>query len=233
MKKRCVMTVIGLLLLSVGMGMLKAAGLGTDPYSGFATQLSVFLHNKLQLSWASYGNVFTGMTALLFIWVFAADRHFIHFGTVLHVLFVGKLTAVIQHFLESIIIPDTNGKRMIMLLGAFVIFCFASAIYYAANLGVSAYDAVSLYMAKRQIMEYRYARILTDVVCIVMGCICSIAAGGLQGVWGSSLGIGTLLTAFGMGPFVQYLRERIFDPMANGTPEGKKHINVSVQAAAH
>ncbi len=213
MRRRYLMTIVGLLLLGLGMGMLKSANLGIDPYSGFATELTVFMEKILHIQGASYSIVYSGLTALLFIWVFFADKHFIHLGTIIHIVLAGKITDYTQHTLNRIFVPDTLWKQLLMLLGAFIVFCFASAIYYAADLGVSAYDAVSLYMAKKKIMEYRYARILTDVVCLVLGSMLGIWATGVSGILGAQLGIGTLLTAFGMGPFVQFLRGRFFDPM--------------------
>ena len=67
-------------------------------------------------------------------------------------------------------------------------------MYQLPDVGVSPYDSLSLIMAKRiKRMPYFWCRMITDGVCAL---ICFVT-GGL-------VGIGTLVAAFGFGPFIQF-----------------------------
>jgi uncharacterized membrane protein YczE len=71
--------------------------------------------------------------------------------------------------------------------------CFAASLYFTADLGVSAYDAVSKIMADKKIAQFRFCRIITDVTCVIVGFVLK-----------ASVGIGTIITALFMGPLIQW-----------------------------
>ena len=79
---------------------------------------------------------------------------------------------------------------------AVVMMCFASALYFTADMGVSAYDAYALILDKRTRIPFRMCRIGTDVL--------TTAAGFFMG---AVVGVGTLVTAFFYGT-----ADRVFQP---------------------
>lgn len=70
-----------------------------------------------------------------------------------------------------------------------------SSLYFTADLGVSAYDAIAITLSERYSRPaFRVWRILSDVICCVTGYI-----------FGVTLGIGTIITALFLGPAIQWL----------------------------
>ena len=93
-----------------------------------------------------------------------------------------------------------------MLIGM-VICSFGLSLYQCSDLGVSPYDAASLILDKKLArIPYFWCRIFTDGVCAL---IC-FAAGGI-------VGVGTLVTAFGFGPFIAAFN-RVVSPMIGKAP---------------
>ena len=94
--------------------------------------------------------------------------------------------------------------RIILLILGVVIMCFASSLYFTANLGVSTYDAVSLIMTDKKLGKFRYLRIATDLFCVIAGFLL-----------GGIVGIGTVITAFFMGPLIDFFKQKIAEPLLN------------------
>jgi uncharacterized membrane protein YczE len=73
------------------------------------------------------------------------------------------------------------------------------------NLGVSTYDAVALLMAEKKIAKFQYCRMGTDLICTATGFIL-----------GATVGIGTVVTAFFMGPIIAYFNKKVAIPFRYG-----------------
>ena len=82
--------------------------------------------------------------------------------------------------------------------------CFASSLYITSNLGVSAYDAQALMLSDTGKIQFRFVRIGTDLVCVAAGF-----------ALGATVGVGTLVTAFFMGPLIDFFNRKIARPMLN------------------
>ena len=92
--------------------------------------------------------------------------------------------------------------------------CLASALYFTADLGVSTYDAVSLIWSEKQSrVPFRVCRIVCDLVCVLAGTLLCRAGGvKISGV----VGVGTVITAFFMGPLIDFFNRRVAQPFLNG-----------------
>ena len=94
----------------------------------------------------------------------------------------------------------------IMLLGVLILSLGAS-MYQTADTGIAPYDALSIILSRRQSkIPYFWCRIATDS-------ICAIAAALLGGV----IGIGTLICALGLGPFITFF-DRLISRKLCGLP---------------
>ena len=109
------------------------------------------------------------------------------------------------------------GVRFLILALAVVIMCLASAFYFTADLGVSTYDAVALIWSEKQSrIPFSVCRVITDLVCVLAGVALCLAAGfSLRRITGE-VGIGTIITAFFMGPLIQFFNIRIARPFLCG-----------------
>lgn len=83
--------------------------------------------------------------------------------------------------------------------------CFSSALYFTADMGVSTYDAVSLIISEKRKWKFQFCRISSDLFCTVVGFI-----------FGATVGIGTVVTAFFMGPLIAFFNRTVAEPMRYG-----------------
>ena len=103
--------------------------------------------------------------------------------------------------------------RIVILLIAIVILCLSSSLYFTADLGVSTYDAVSLIWSQRQSkIKFAFCRVICDFVCVAAGVALLLVSGqGFEQIFGS-VGIGTIITAFFMGPLIEFFNVHIARP---------------------
>jgi len=76
------------------------------------------------------------------------------------------------------------------------------SFYVTCNLGMAPYDAISYLVPERTKIPFRWWRIFLDVVCVSVGFAC-----------GASIGIGTLIMAFGTGPILPLLNQYVAKPL--------------------
>lgn len=83
-----------------------------------------------------------------------------------------------------------------------------------ADLGVSTYDAVALVLCnKYKIVRFAIIRICTDLVCVILGVILFLSAGNTVSSVPTVAGIGTIITAFFMGPLIEFFNQKIARPL--------------------
>ena len=89
--------------------------------------------------------------------------------------------------------------RLVALCVGVVICCLGLSMYQMPDEGVAPYDSLSLIMTERwPKIPYFWHRMSNDVLCAL---ICSLTGG--------VVGIGTLVTAFGLGPVIHFFN-RVF-----------------------
>jgi uncharacterized membrane protein YczE len=78
-----------------------------------------------------------------------------------------------------------------------------------ANMGVSTYDAIAIIMEKKwHIGKFKYNRIATDFICVIAGTILYVISGEPLSAVTAIVGIGTIITAFFMGPLVDFFANK-------------------------
>ena len=86
-----------------------------------------------------------------------------------------------------------------------------------ADLGVSTYDAVALIIVNTwKVGKFRYVRILCDLVCVLAGIGLYVAAGGKISGISAIVGAGTIVTAFFMGPLIEFFNIYVAKPFLYG-----------------
>ena len=102
--------------------------------------------------------------------------------------------------------------QVVLFAGAFILLCFSASLYITADLGVSAYDAVALILTNKfHLGKFKFVRITTDVVCVAVGVACYILSCGTKGLE-TVVGVATIITAFGMGPFIDWFNRKLVEP---------------------
>jgi len=83
-----------------------------------------------------------------------------------------------------------------------------------ADMGVSTYDAIALIIThKWKLGRFRVIRVATDSMCIALGISMFLLAGKTENSMSSLIGVGTILTAFCMGPLIDSINRTISMPL--------------------
>ena len=189
------MTFAGIFLAGVSVAIFKASDFGTDPNS-------CFVMGVWNLAGIKYSYVYIAINALMLLGVFFLDRHFIGLGTVLNLFFMGIIVEKGMQLFDLYLPQRTLPVRILLLAIAVVLVCFASALYFTADMGVSTYDACALMITKKTKLPFRVCRIGTDLIVTTLGFF-----------MGATVGIGTLVTAFGMGPLIDFFNRTCARPI--------------------
>lgn len=199
MAKKVIMAIVGIALTALAVACTKISGFGVDPFS-------VLMYGICNLTGMSYQIIFFSSCAILTVIAWKMKRSLLGLATIISLTCTGTIVDVaygtLCHFLGT---PGIAARFVMMAIGL-VLISVASALYYTANLGVSPYDAQALTIAAKTPVPFKFARIATDLVCVAIG----FSLGG-------DLGVGTIVIAFCMGPFIQICREKISDPILAGT----------------
>lgn len=217
--KRIAMTLFGVIICSISVGIFKIAALGVDPFQSFMAGLDLLIP-------IDFGTLYMIANVVLLFFSLIFDRHYIGIATFINLFLLGYITQFTYSFLQIIVNPGMPLRIACLVIGV-VIICFGSAFYMTADLGVSTYDAVALIISKTwKKGQFQYVRIITDLICVITGAILFLAAGNHFAKIPTIVGIGTLITAFFMGPLIEFFNVRIARPMLYGKGADKA-VNVS------
>ena len=192
-KKRVIASLLGNLLVAVGIALFKQSVLGNDPYTGMNMALAELLGIRFPLLQLGVNLIFF---TIQLIW----GRHLIGFGTIINALLIGSLVDFFYRLSVSWFgLPAVFVVKLLIMAIGMVICSFGLSLYQTADLGVSPYDAASLILDKKlPHIPYFWCRIFTDALCAL---VCWLAGG--------IIGIGTLVTAFGFGPMIDIFNRLI------------------------
>lgn len=206
MKKRIMMSVFGVLVCAISVGFFKLAAFGVDPFQSFMSGID-------QLIPIEFGTLYVLVNVCMLLFALIFDRHYIGVATFVNLFLLGYVVQFSYETLQGIFPDPSMGIRIFCFVFGFVMLCFSSSIYMTADLGVSTYDAVALIMANTwKIGKFKYIRIVTDVVCVVLGIAMFLIGGGAAAEIPAFVGVGTILTAFFMGPLIDFFNRTVAEP---------------------
>lgn len=207
--RRIFMSLFGVIICAISVGIFKIAALGVDPFQSLMAGLDKLIP-------ISFGTLYVIVNLLLLTFSLIVDRHNIGIATFINLFLLGYITEFTYSFLQTVIITPSMIVRLLCLLVAIVIICFGSAFYMTADLGVSTYDAVAIVLSgKWEIAKFKFCRIATDLICVIAGIIIFLLGGGTMGEIPTIVGVGTIITAFFMGPLIELFNDKIARPFLN------------------
>ena len=209
MTRRILMSLSGVMIGAVSVGVFKIAAFGVDPFQSLMSGL----HAMFPIS---FGTLYVIVNAILLLFSLVFDRSRIGLATFINLFLLGYVTEFSYAFLQTVFVDPSLLTRIICLIVGVVVLSFGSSLYMTANLGVSTYDAVAIVLSdKWKVARFQYCRITSDVVCVALGVAIYLLSGGaFEGV-AAVAGIGTIITAFFMGPIIAFFNEKIAKPMLN------------------
>lgn len=189
--RRCIIMVLGNVFLGLGIAVFKLSGLGNDPFSGMVMALS-------DQSGIAYAHFILIVNVVLFAVQFMTGKEFIGAGTLVNACLLGYIVTFFYNILLGVFGPqEVLWQRVIIVCIGVIITSFGVSMYQTPDVGIAPYDSLSLIMTKYwSKIPYFWNRIVTDAACAL---ICFLAGG--------IVGLGTLVSAFGLGPFVHFFDE--------------------------
>lgn len=207
--RRIFMSLFGVIICAISVGIFKIAALGVDPFQSLMAGLDKLIP-------ISFGTLYVIVNLMLLTFSLVVDRHNIGIATFINLFLLGYITEFTYSFLQTVFVNPSMIVRLVCLLVAIVIICFGSAFYMTADLGVSTYDAVAIVLSgKWKIAKFKFCRIATDLICVIAGSLIFLIGGGTMGEIPTIVGVGTIITAFFMGPLIELFNDKIARPFLN------------------
>jgi uncharacterized membrane protein YczE len=179
----------GLVVFGVGIAVMAASGLGLGPWEAFHQGIS----NRTGIPLGTV-SILVGIPVLALWWPLG-ERPGI--GTILNVATIGTATNLALPLLPR---PDVPVVQLAMSVAGVLLIGLGSGLYLAADLGAGPRDGLMTGLHHRFGWSIRRARTAIELLVLAIGFLL-----------GGTIGLGTILFAFGIGPVVQAML-RIFDP---------------------
>ena len=204
--RKILMSICGVMIGAVSVGFFKLAALGVDPFQTFMCGIN-------QMIPISFGTLYVIVNAVLLLFALIFDRHYIGIATFINLFLLGYVVEFTHQALLTVFPDASLAIRITSLVFGFVALCFGSSIYMTADLGVSTYDAVALIMANNwKLGKFKYIRIATDAVCVVLGITLFMLGGGKISAIPAFVSVGTILAASSMGPLIDFFNRKVSIP---------------------
>ena len=205
MVKRVVMTVISIIVMGFGIALFNVSGFGVDPF----TSMNMNISSTLGIGYGTY-QLIVNAVIIVFV-VIVAHRGLIGVGTVINMVGVGYSC----EFFSGLIAPHISNSlaiRICLLAAGIIVLCFSCSLFFVSNIGVGPYDSLSFMLSQFTHIHYKWLRVMTDIAVIIIGLVVSggltsLLKGDISGV--KNIGIGTIITAFMMGPLVNFFSKHI------------------------
>ena len=171
---------LGLTLFGLGEGLLLVSLTGASPWSVLAQGIS--LHIDLSIGVIT----FFVSSFVLFLWFFLDQKPGI--GTIMNIIIIAIMIDISIFYIET---PENYVSKIIMAVIAVLIVGLGSGFYLIANLGPGPRDGLMVGVQIKTNFPIALVRAFLEITVVVIG-------------WylGGTVGIGTLLFAFGVGPAV-------------------------------
>ena len=205
--RRILMSLAGVLICAVSVGVFKIAALGVDPFQSLMSGLDNWLP-------IPFGTLYVLVNLALLVFSLITDRRNIGIATFINLFLLGYITQFTYECLQLWLPDPSLPIRVLCLLVGIVVICVGSSLYMTANLGVSTYDAVAIVLSgKWKWGQFQYVRICCDLVCVLLGVGIFLLSGGTFAQVPTIAGIGTVITAFFMGPLIQFFNDHMAKPL--------------------
>jgi len=183
---------LGLALFGLGEGLLLVSFTGASPWSVLAQGISLNVDFSIGTI-----TLFISIGVLIF-WLPLNQKPGI--GTMLNALIIAVMIDICIKFVPT---PENYISQLILAIIAVLITGFGGGIYLVANLGAGPRDGLMVGLQKKTNIPIAAVRAFLEITVVTIG-------------WylGGTVGVGTLLFAFGIGPAVAlglYLTGKIFN----------------------
>lgn len=214
MVKRCIMSLLSIIIMGFGISLFSVSGFGVDPF----TSMNMNISSTLGISYGTY-QLIVNAIIILFV-VIVAHRGLVGLGTLFNMIGVGYACEFFEGAVRSVIadLSDNLIVRIGLLAAGIIVLCFSCSLFFVSNVGVGPYDSLGFMLSQKTGVSYKWIRVITDIAVILVGLV---ASGGLHSLFIgdftgiSNIGVGTIITAFMMGPLVNFFSKHVSAKILN------------------
>ena len=194
--RRVVGMVAGIVIIALGIALFKQSHLGNDSISALNMRLAELLGISLGTQ-----NLCTNL--LFFLLEFWFGRKYIGLGTFVNGICIGYIVTAFYDPIHSHFGDAPSLAVPVTARGA--------SRSQTADLGIAPYDYLSLGLRDYTPVPYFGCRVFTDALCAL-----------LCWLLGGLVGIGTLICAFCLGPFIQFFNGLVSERVLHYKPGGQE-----------
>jgi len=172
----------GLTLFGLGEGLLIVSFTGASPWSVLAQGISLNVNYSIGVI------TFFLSIAVLFFWIFLNQKPGI--GTILNALIIAVMIDICIKFVPT---PGNYLTQLLLAILAVSTVGLGAGIYLVANLGPGPRDGLMIGLQQKTNLPIALVRAVLEITVVSIGWY-----------FGGTVGFGTLLFAFGIGPAVAF-----------------------------
>ena len=172
--------IFGLVIFGLGEGLLILSTTGNSPWSVLAEGIS----NTTSLSIGAA--TFFISVSVLFLWIFIKQKPGL--GTIFNIIIIAGMIDITLNFFDA---PSSVWMKYFLAFFSVLLVGLGSGIYLVANLGPGPRDGLMTGLTKLTNLPIALVRAFLEISAVLAG-------------WylGGTVGVGTLIFAFGIGPCV-------------------------------
>ena len=172
--------IFGLIVFGFGEGLLILSTTGNSPWSVLAEGISNI--SNLSIGAAT----FLVSVTVLFFWIFLKQKPGL--GTIFNIIIISGMIDVTLYFFDA---PSSILFKYVLAIFSVILVGLGSGIYLVANLGPGPRDGLMTGLTKITNLPIALVRACLEISVVIVG-------------WylGGTVGVGTLIFAFGIGPCV-------------------------------
>jgi len=174
--------IFGLAIFGLGEGLLILSTTGNSPWSVLAEGIS----NTTSLSIGAA--TFFISVSVLFLWIFIKQKPGL--GTIFNIIIIAGMIDITLNFFDA---PSSLWMKYFLAIFSVLLVGLGSGIYLVANLGPGPRDGLMTGLTKLTNLPIALVRAFLEISAVLAG-------------WylGGTVGAGTLIFAFGIGPCVAF-----------------------------
>jgi len=189
---------MGFVIIGFAVACLRVLNLGMDPFAA----ASIGLSNTTGLA---LGLAMMTIHMPAFILTLWKRRKYINVGTVLGMFVIGYVIDFFYYIAFPAYVIETDFTlwvRLVILPIILVILSIGAAVYMAADIGLTPFDAFGVVIEEltNGKLKFKWIRIGQEAVCTVVAIFL-----------GATIGLATAMTVLCLGPFISFFRHRIRD----------------------
>lgn len=211
--RRMIVTVLGVIIVSIGLTICLEGKTGVDPYTALIQALS-------DITGISMTFAVPGVNIILIIIMLFVDRSTIGFGTLVNMFGVGFLIDTFSALYEKLFYFQPGIVTMLVHLAiGLVFFTLGVSLYITSDMGVCPYDGIAPALHKRfPAKSYRFIRVLQDIITMVIALLL-----------GGPVALGTIIMAFFIGFMINFWNDLVSKKIVGITKE-KENFTEKQQA---